>query len=219
MLCCYFDLDGTLVDSRAPILLSLNHALESVGIDPIQAEALDEFIGPPLHDQIPAFLERREQPQMLSQQIISAFRAEYEFQCVELAELYPGVDETVTALAGSSSLAIVTSKPLRFAVPILEAVRLYEYLDVVEGIDPTHAEPKTETLRRAMSRMGKLAPCSVSVMIGDRTHDVSAGRELGTRTVGVTWGHGTEEELVGSGADMLAHSPDELLHFLERLAD
>lgn len=219
MLCCYFDLDGTLVDSRAPILLSLNHALESVGIDPIPAEALDEFIGPPLHDQIPAFLERRERPQVLSQQIISAFRAEYEFQCVELARLYPGVEETVTALAGSSALAIVTSKPLRFAVPILEAVELREFFQVAEGTDPTRAEPKMETLRRAMKRMAEREACTKSVMIGDRIHDIAAGRELGIGTVGVTWGHGTEEELVGSGANLLVHSPDELLEVLEDLVE
>lgn len=217
MLCCFFDLDGTLVDSRQPILISLNHALKSVGIDPIQLEELDEFIGPPLHEQVPIFLERQSQPQALSQRIISAFRAEYQYQCVDLARLYPGVEETVTALAGSTSLAIVTSKPLRFAVPILEAVGLREFFYVVEGIDPTRAESKTKTLQRAMERMAKTTTCAISVMIGDRTHDVSAGSALGMRTVGVTWGHGTEEELVGSGAEMLAHSPDELFHLLDGL--
>jgi len=211
LLCCFFDLDGTLVDSRRPILHSLNHALETVDLDPISPEEIHEFVGPPLHEHLPLYLKRIHKPSSLSRPIISSFREDYELACVAMAELYPGVNDVVVALAAGSALAIVTSKPVRYAEPILDAVGLRQYFKVVEGVDPDHAEPKTATLQRALSRMVESAGCSESVMIGDRMHDIAAGRQLGIPTIGVLWGHGTESELIAAGADAIARSPEELL--------
>jgi phosphoglycolate phosphatase len=47
-------------------------------------------------------------------------------------------------------------------------------------------------------------------MIGDREHDVIAGKECGTGTIGVTWGIGNRTELAGAGADALVDHPHEL---------
>jgi phosphoglycolate phosphatase len=214
VLCCFFDLDGTLVDSRRPILRSLNKALRTFGLEPVSPDQLHEFVGPPLHEQIPAYLQRIKQPATLSEPLIASFRADYELACVEMAELYPGVRDTVVALAEGCALAIVTSKPVRFAEPILDAVGLRQYFRVVEGIDPDRAEAKPTTLRRAMDHMNSKAQCLESVMIGDRLHDMAAGRDLGIRTIGVTWGHGTESELIAAGADTIARTTEELLQRL-----
>ena len=37
-------------------------------------------------------------------------------------------------------------------------------------------------------------------MIGDREHDVNAATRNGMRTVGVTWGYGSIDELTAAGA-------------------
>jgi phosphoglycolate phosphatase len=47
-------------------------------------------------------------------------------------------------------------------------------------------------------------------MIGDRSHDMHAGRACGTRTVGVLWGAGDRDELEQAGADRVVAQPDEL---------
>ena len=51
-------------------------------------------------------------------------------------------------------------------------------------------------------------------MVGDRKFDMEGGRLAGIRTLGVTYGYGSEEELLESGAEKLAHSPREIAEVL-----
>jgi phosphoglycolate phosphatase len=52
-------------------------------------------------------------------------------------------------------------------------------------------------------------------MVGDREHDVLGARVHGIDTIGVLWGYGDAEELLGAGAVALAESPVELLQLLQ----
>jgi phosphoglycolate phosphatase len=47
-------------------------------------------------------------------------------------------------------------------------------------------------------------------MIGDRRFDVLGGRANGMRTIGVTWGFGSRQELEAAGADWIVDVPSEL---------
>ena len=47
-------------------------------------------------------------------------------------------------------------------------------------------------------------------MIGDRHHDIEAGRSAGVRTVGVTWGFGSRDELGDAGAEFVVDVPNEI---------
>lgn len=47
-------------------------------------------------------------------------------------------------------------------------------------------------------------------MVGDRYHDVVGALNNGFRAIGVTWGYGTEDELLGAGAHRLAAVPEQL---------
>jgi phosphoglycolate phosphatase len=49
-----------------------------------------------------------------------------------------------------------------------------------------------------------------STMIGDRTVDMLAARAHKLRSVGVLWGHGSMEELLGVAPDRIFESPVEL---------
>jgi phosphoglycolate phosphatase len=53
-----------------------------------------------------------------------------------------------------------------------------------------------------------------AAIVGDRHHDVEAGRAHGLYTVGVTWGIGSEAELRAAGASHIVHRPDELVALL-----
>jgi phosphoglycolate phosphatase len=59
--------------------------------------------------------------------------------------------------------------------------------------------------------MTKLA---IGVMVGDRHHDVDAGRAHGLHTIGVTWGIGSAAELGEAGADHVVDAPSQLEELL-----
>jgi phosphoglycolate phosphatase len=52
------------------------------------------------------------------------------------------------------------------------------------------------------------------IMVGDRKYDIAAAHEHEIPAIGVLWGVGSEEELLGAGADELARTPAELSSLL-----
>ena len=48
-------------------------------------------------------------------------------------------------------------------------------------------------------------------MVGDRSYDILGARKHGIYSVGVTYGYGTKEELIGSGADYMIDFPEEIM--------
>ena len=51
-------------------------------------------------------------------------------------------------------------------------------------------------------------------MVGDREYDIRGAREVGLRSIGVTYGYGSREELLNAGADWIADSTGEVLSLL-----
>jgi phosphoglycolate phosphatase-like HAD superfamily hydrolase len=50
-----------------------------------------------------------------------------------------------------------------------------------------------------------------TMMVGDRSHDILGAKKNGVYSLGVTYGYGTKEELVGAGADSIVDSPQEIM--------
>jgi phosphoglycolate phosphatase len=206
-----FDLDGVLVDSRAAIGASMNHALVSLG-HPLRDEAeLHRYIGPPLYG---AFSELTGKPVDSDEvaALVAAYRARYAVAGLRDSHVLEGIEGALEARGGEHTLAVATSKPRPFAVPLLDAVGLSRHFAWVAGpeMDAT-MEPKSVTVRDALGHVGG----PPAVMIGDRVHDVDGARANGIPVVGVTWGIGDAEEL--AGADALVDSPQELPGAVERV--
>ncbi len=212
-----FDLDGVLVDSREPIARCMNHALRALDLAPEPEERLQRFIGASLHEVFSMLLAARGADPALAGACIARYRERYTRVSVAEARSFPGVVEAVRALGRERRLAVATSKPLAFAGPILEALGLASAFAHVAGppLADTHLEDKAGTLARALAALGAPAegagPPAAAAMVGDRHFDVRAGRRLGLATVGVTWGIGDAEELLGAGADALVHDAGELV--------
>jgi len=214
-----FDLDGVLVDSRRPIARSINHALVRHGLPPRPDASLHRWIGPPLHETFVTLLQEAAADAALATSCVAAYREHYGRASLEETTLFPGIAGLVTRLAGRTALAVATSKPVEFAGAILRALGLAASFRAVVGPPlEARAEPKEETVGRALARLGLPARAAApAVMVGDRRFDVEAGRAHGLRTIGVAWGIGSREELCGAGADHLVESPQELETLLERL--
>jgi phosphoglycolate phosphatase len=207
-----FDLDGVLADSRVAIARSLNHAFAEVGVAPFPEAELHPWIGPPLHAAFEALLALRGADSRLADACVTHYRARYRTACVEETLPMAGMPEAVAALAARRPLAVATSKPVEFARPILETLGLAGAFRAVVGPSlAARSEPKTITVGRALEALrGERA----AAIVGDRHHDVEAGRAHALFTVGVTWGIGSEDELRAAGADAVVHRPHDLVALL-----
>lgn len=204
-----FDLDGTLTDPRRGIVRCLLEALGEVGVPP-PAGDLTRFIGPPLADTFTLLAGDAS----LGAVALAAFRRRYAEDGLFENEVYPGIEALLTAASRDAALYVATSKPRVFAERILERFGLARHFTAVHGAELSgERADKAELLRHLCAQEG-ISP-STAIMIGDREQDIAAARANGMRSVGVTWGFGSQEELAGS--DAICLSPYDLAALLRTL--
>lgn len=208
-----FDLDGTLTDSGPGIMHAARHALESLGVFGTPEQQLRFFVGPPLVESFALYF-----PPELVPEAIARFRAYYQETGWLENALYPGIQACLHALrAAGKRVYVATSKLESMARQVLTHFSLLQYFDDVCGgrEDDPEAGKKLQVVRRALALAGCDEP-ERAVLCGDRRYDMCAGRQVGVATIGALYGYGSREELVESGAVLLAESPEEMQTLLLR---
>ncbi|MBI2850497.1 MAG: HAD hydrolase-like protein [Chloroflexi bacterium] len=204
----FFDLDGTLTDPEEGIAKCLRYSLERLGrLYPGELEAKD-FIGPPLRSTFEKLLCSDEKP--LIEKAVSLYRER--FSTVGLFEnaVYPGIEDLLSTLYKNSfRLYIVTTKPKIYADRIIEYFRLARWFSDIFGTElDGRFDNKAELIEFILAHL-KLAP-EETVMVGDRREDIVAGKANRIKTVGVTYGFGSEQEIIDSTPDYVCSSPPEI---------
>lgn len=208
----FFDLDGTLTDPARGITLCFQHTLRWMGRPAPDTADLLRYIGPPLRGTL-AHLLATDDAEVI-EAAIAHYRERFAATGMYENEVYPDVPPGLATLrAAGHRMWVVTSKPEVYARKILEHFGLMEYFREVYGPDlgGRFAE-KTALIAHVLEREG-LDPAGVW-MIGDRVYDIHGGRTNGTRTAGVSWGYGSEDELRTAGADVLVTSMSALVAHL-----
>lgn len=200
-----FDLDGTLSDSAASILASLEHAFEVNGLPPLAADVARTLLGPPFYDTLPPLVGDD-----LLWPVVEAYRMHYQTAMLESAA-FAGVAELLAALhADGRRLAVATSKPEVQARLIVENLGMAEYFETVGG-DELDGSLRTKALviGKVLQRLDRPDPREV-LMVGDREHDVLGARAHGIESIGVSWGYGLPGELEAVRPLAICATPIEL---------
>lgn len=205
----FFDLDGTVTDPRDGIVRCLAHALAALGRTVPPADVLERFIGPPLAPSFETLLGTADEN--VIREAIASYRERFSHTGIFENRVYPEIPSALSALtARGFSLYLVTSKADVFARRILDYFDLSRHFTRVYAPDLDDVRiVKATLLRRALASEGVAA--SAAAMIGDRRDDIEAARANGVRSIGVTWGFGTREELARAGANDIVSSAPELL--------
>ena len=203
-----FDLDGTVLDTGAGVMGSVQYALENFGYPGEPEEKLRRFVGPSLYD---SFTGDYGMSKEQAEEAIRLYRQHYRDGAMFEAEPYPGIRLVLETLRGNGrAVYIVTSKPLTMAEPVLRHFGLTECFDGLIGPDESdHSSDKEKLIRRALA-MGDADPM-LTVMIGDRKFDMEGAAAVGIDSIGVLYGFGEEEELRRAGATHLVSDPVEIL--------
>jgi phosphoglycolate phosphatase len=210
-----FDLDGTLSDSAPGILAALRYAFAANGLEPLDAHTERTLLGPPFYESLPPLIGGEEKLPA----VIAAYRERYGQGGMFDTTVYDGVGEVVEYLHGCGvRLAVATSKPEAYAVPIVEHLGLAAYFETIGG-DELDGSLGTKALviGKVLRRLD-LVPGPDVVMIGDREHDVIGAREHGLRCIGAAWGYAQPGELEQAGADPICKTAADLLPALGMVA-
>lgn len=200
-----FDLDGTLSDPLVGFARSMNYALSHFGHAPLELSACSAYIGPPLEASFTAITGVTSAPQI--RDLIDKYRERYSEIGFSENTLYPGIQEAIKGLAESNvPLAVCTSKRRDFAERILTMFGLREYFVFVSGGDVG-----IEKWQQIEGMLQRGSASASSVMVGDRSVDITSARRNGLYAGGVLWGHGSRTELEDERPHYLFSSPAELV--------
>jgi phosphoglycolate phosphatase len=203
----YFDLDGTLTDPKAGITRSIQYALGKLDRAVPTEDELTWCIGPPLRASLKKLLGTDD----LADRALALYRERFADIGLFENEIYPGIEDTLAVLASSDHrLFVATSKPRIYAERIVDHFKLTAYFECVFGseLDGTRSD-KTELLGYALKTMA--VDPSRAIMIGDRSHDMIGARGNAMTAIGVLYGYGSAQELLGAGAHHLCATPSKLL--------
>jgi phosphoglycolate phosphatase len=203
----FFDLDGTLTDSKKGIINSLLFALKQLNIEEHSINELDTFIGPPLRT---SFKTRYNLSDDIAEKAIDFYREYFSEKGIFENELYSGVEDLLKSLFEKKyHLFLATSKPTFFADKVLVHFNIKKYFTGILGTKSDNFQiDKTEIISQLVSAYS-LNP-SNSVMIGDREHDITGGKNNSMKTIAVLYGYGSRAELLSHNPDYLVRTCDEL---------
>ena len=120
-----------------------------------------------------------------------------ELELVAIAErgrLFPGVRETLEALRDAGCrIALCTNGDRRYAELVLSSCGILDLFDALQTNDGDRTT-KADRVRQLLTRVEH----GRAFMIGDRYHDVEAGRANRCTVIGAAYGYGGEEELAAA---------------------
>jgi len=207
-----FDLDGTLVDSSLDLQVAINHALVPLEVEPVSLEETKMLVG----EGITSLVEKlvAERPGLITkEELLQRFITYYNEHLLDHTTPYPLVEATLQRLRGYKK-AVVSNKIESMSRAIINGLYMDRFFDMIVGGDTTgHKKPSPVPLLHVMQTLN--VDKGKTMLIGDSSYDIEAGRAAGVCTVAVTYGFRPAESL--KDADYLIDSFDQLIDVLTKI--
>ena len=208
----YFDLDGTLTDAGPGIKASINYALDKMNFEKLGVDS-DWVVGPSLW----GTFKKLGIPEENLDEAVNLYRERYNVKGYLENSVYVGIPGQLAMLLEMGYvLSLATSKPTVSASAILEYFDLTKYFSYEFGsnLDGSLSD-KSVLLKHALAVTG-FEPNN-ALMIGDRQYDIIGAKSNLIKSVGVSYGYGSTNELREAGADLLIDKPAELAKAVQKL--
>jgi N-acetyl-D-muramate 6-phosphate phosphatase len=206
-----FDLDGTLVDTAPDLGYALNLQREKHGLPPLDDQHIRPYashgsrgllaVGFGLTPSDERFSTMRDEYLDIYNQVFTRSPC-----------LFEGMVEVLHSLEQRKILwGIVTNKPRRFTIPLLQSMGLQtRAASIVSGDDAPQPKPSPQTLLMACEQMRVIT--SDCLYVGDAERDIIAGKAAGMKTVVALFGYiDVDDKPDAWGADMMIHQATDLI--------
>lgn len=203
-----FDMDGTLLDSKKDITISVNHVRQNhYSLEPLSEKFIVDAIN----------MEVRNLPYLFYKTDIyedsarDMFEKHYYEQCVQNPYLYDGIEDTLNALISKGiKISVATNAPTKFAKRMLTHLDVAHLFDVIIGADMvSHSKPSPEMLHRILEHYNYEHDKHKAWMIGDNSKDMLSAKSAGINSAFATWGFTPE-----SNHEVIIDNPKEILDII-----
>ena len=188
-----FDMDGTLIDSKKDLSISINYIRKTHhNLPPLSEEFVVECINMEVRDLPYLFYETS----VYEKKDRDAFEEHYAKQCVQNPYLYDGVEETLRTLVNKGvKISVATNAPTQFAYRMLESLGVAELFDIIIGADKVkESKPNPQMLDVILKYYNYNQECDEAWMIGDNSKDILSAKNAGISAAFATWGFSPKSE-------------------------
>ncbi len=199
-----FDMDGTLIDSKKDITISINYVRElNHGLEPLSEAFVVDAINAHQRNLAKLFYNT----ELYEERDRVIFEKHYKEQCIQNPYLYEGVEELLYTLKENDvQLSVATNAPTVFAQTMLESLKVQELFDVIIGADKVaKSKPNPDMLHHILNNYKYLDKQDRAWMIGDNSKDMEAAYNANIDAVFAAWGFSS----FGTH-DLIAYSPHEV---------
>ncbi|SEQ37051.1 phosphoglycolate phosphatase [Loktanella sp. DSM 29012] len=193
-----FDVDGTLVNSRAAIVHAMRAGFAAVGRDYPGDAACLRGVGLSVDVMFRALVPDAPDTELVA--LRSAYQQAYYDHRASLgseamAPFYDGARDALDRFRAQDTLlmAAATGKSLRGMQAMIADHGLVGYFQSVQTADHHPSKPHPSMIHQVLSDTG-VEPAR-AVMVGDTSFDMQMGRAAGVATIGVSWGYHPPEAL------------------------
>lgn len=191
--CVLFDFDGTLADTALDLGGALNVLRRKNGLPEIPMTLIRPIASHGANGLIKlGFNITKDSPDFMKWR--TAFLDEYAKCFMQSTVLYDGVNDMIEHLVSKGlKWGIVTNKPERFTIPLVESLNFVSPPGVIVSGDSTDKpKPSPLPIKKAMADLG-VEP-KTTIYVGDALRDIEAGKKARCRTVQCMYGYLTEKE-------------------------
>lgn len=180
-----FDWDGTVIDSTARIISSMQAAADDCGFPVPASSAVMNIIGLGLPEAIRLLIPT------VDDAGIDQMRTQYGHHFLGVNEtptpLFPGVQKTLESMhAKGMRMAVATGKSRRGLDRAFVQTGLAWLFESSRCADETVSKPNPLMLEEILAETG--VPASEALMIGDTEYDLDMGRRAGMDVIAVSYG-------------------------------
>ncbi|MBE6675381.1 MAG: HAD family hydrolase [Ruminococcaceae bacterium] len=213
-----FDLDGTLAHTLPAIAEGMNLALAELGYPAIDEARVYEFINLGARDYAKMALpaEYREDDGRIDA-LYAAYNRNYAGVYMHTNTTYDGIPQMIAHLGKKYPMAVNSNKQDEFVKALVAQLFEQGTFVAAEGFRKDRAPKPDPAVPLQLAALMGAAP-EECAYIGDSDVDVRTALNAGMHAIDVCWGYRPEQVLYDMGAEMVAHSPEELVRIIEEFS-
>ena len=213
-----FDLDGTLIDTMEDIANACNYALEKCGYPVRRLDEYNMLVGRGIDNLFRGALPEGHKTEEMVKQMRDWFVPYYNEHKCDFTKPYDGILETLESLSEAGLRFAVASNKYQEGTEELvkKFFGKYDFVKVLGQRDGKPIKPDPEIVYEIMGGAPDITIDEV-LYCGDSDVDMQTGLGAKVKTVGVTWGFRTREELEAYSPHALIDTPQELIPVIAKI--
>ena len=200
-------MDGTLIDSRKDITISVNYVRKvNHNLPPLSEDFIVEAINKKERNLAYLFYGTK----TYEERDRELFEKHYHEQCIEHPYLYKGIEEVLHTLKNNGVLmGVATNAPTKFAVRMLTHLGVAQLFVKIVGADQAKPKPEPDMVLQILDACAYEKEHDRAWMVGDNLKDIEVAQRSGIEAIYAMWGFESDIEW-----EIRAKTPKDILEIV-----